>query len=83
MDVVEAKREDWKQDPFEFIEKDGYFYGRGTSDMKSGMVGRRPLSLMKLAQAGFKPKRDIILFFTGDEETEGNGARSARPNGAI
>ena len=36
MDVVEAKREDWKHDPFEFLEQDGYFYGRGTSDMKSG-----------------------------------------------
>ena len=39
MDVVEAKREDWKQDPFEFIEKDGYFYGRGSYDNKAGMVG--------------------------------------------
>src|SRR5450755_2096841 len=36
LDVVEAKREDWSTDPFEFIEKDGYFYGRGTNDMKSG-----------------------------------------------
>jgi acetylornithine deacetylase/succinyl-diaminopimelate desuccinylase-like protein len=72
-DVVEAKREDWKQDPFEFIERDGYFYGRGASDMKSGIVATT-LALVKLKQAGFKPNRDIILFFTGDEETKMNGA---------
>lgn len=74
MDVVEARREDWKQDPFEFIEKDGYFYGRGASDMKNGIVAAT-LALLKLKQAGFKPDRDIILFFTGDEETAMNGAR--------
>ncbi|HET7816435.1 MAG TPA: M20/M25/M40 family metallo-hydrolase [Sphingomicrobium sp.] len=73
MDVVEAKREDWKQDPFEFIERDGYFYGRGTADMKSGIVGTA-LALIKLRRAGFKPSRDIVLFFTGDEETAMNGA---------
>ena len=73
MDVVEAKREDWKNDPFEFIEKDGYFYGRGTADMKNGIVATT-LALVKLRQAGFKPKRDIILYFTGDEETMMNGA---------
>jgi acetylornithine deacetylase/succinyl-diaminopimelate desuccinylase-like protein len=74
MDVVEAKREDWKQDPFEFIERDGYFYGRGTIDMKNGIVATT-LALLKLKQAGFTPNRDIILFFTGDEETAMNGAR--------
>jgi acetylornithine deacetylase/succinyl-diaminopimelate desuccinylase-like protein len=36
MDVVEAKREDWKFDPFVFREEGGYFLGRGTSDMKNG-----------------------------------------------
>lgn len=74
MDVVEAKREDWKQDPFQFIERDGYFYGRGTGDNKAGMVGL-VAGFLKLKQAGFKPKRDLILFFSGDEETGGNGAR--------
>ena len=74
MDVVEAKREDWKNDPFEFIEKDGYFYGRGSYDNKAGMVGL-VASFLKLKAAGFKPKRDLILFFTGDEETGGKGAR--------
>lgn len=74
MDVVEAKREDWKQDPFEFIERDGYFYGRGSYDNKAGMTGLT-MAFLKLKQAGFKPKRDLILFFTGDEETGGKGAR--------
>ena len=74
MDVVEAKRSDWKQDPFEFIEKDGYFYGRGTSDDKQGVVATTA-ALLKLKSQGFKPSRDIILFFTGDEETAMNGAR--------
>ena len=74
MDVVEAKREDWKQDPFEFSEKDGYFYGRGSLDNKAGMAGL-VASFLKLRSEGFKPKRDLILFFTGDEETRGEGAR--------
>ena len=82
MDVVEAKRADWSHDPFEFIEKDGYFYGRGTSDDKQGVIATTA-ALLKLREAGFKPTRDIIVFFTGDEETEGNGAGSARPSGAI
>lgn len=74
MDVVEAKRSDWKQDPFEFIERDGYFYGRGTSDDKQGVIATTA-ALLKLKSQGFKPDRDIILFFTGDEETQMNGAR--------
>ena len=73
MDVVEAKREDWKFDPFEFREEGGYFYGRGTNDNKAGMTGL-VMSFLKLKQSGWKPKRDLILFFTGDEETKGNGA---------
>ena len=73
MDVVEAKRADWKYDPFIFREEGGYFYGRGSSDMKNGIVATS-LALIKLKQAGFKPNRDIILFFSGDEETAGVGA---------
>jgi len=74
MDVVEAKRADWKEDPFAFIEKDGYFYGRGTSDDKQGVIATTA-ALVKLREAGFKPTRDIIVYYTGDEETEGNGAK--------
>lgn len=68
MDVVEAKRAEWKEDPFTFIEKDKYFYGRGTSDDKQGVIATTA-ALIKLREAGFKPNRDIVLFFTGDEET--------------
>jgi acetylornithine deacetylase/succinyl-diaminopimelate desuccinylase-like protein len=74
MDVVEAKREDWKFDPFEFREEGGYFYGRGSYDNKAGMTGLT-MAFLKLKAAGWKPKRDLILFFTGDEETKGNGAK--------
>jgi acetylornithine deacetylase/succinyl-diaminopimelate desuccinylase-like protein len=74
MDVVEAKREDWKFDPFEFREEGGYFYGRGSGDNKAGLTGLT-MSLLKLKAQGWKPKRDLILFFTGDEETGGKGAR--------
>src|SRR5437660_2456443 len=73
MDVVEAKREDWKYDPFVFREEGGYFYGRGTSDMKNGDVATM-MAAVKLISEGFKPDRDIIFFYSGDEETRGVGA---------
>jgi acetylornithine deacetylase/succinyl-diaminopimelate desuccinylase-like protein len=76
MDVVEAKREDWKYDPFQLREEGGYFYGRGTWDMKGPIVAMT-MAVAKLRQAGFKPDRDIILFFSGDEETMQNGAAFA------
>src|SRR3569833_1275685 len=73
MDVVEAKRSDWKYDPFTFREEGGYFYGRGTSDMKNGDVATT-MAAVKLMSQGFKPDRDIIFFYSGDEETQGKGA---------
>jgi acetylornithine deacetylase/succinyl-diaminopimelate desuccinylase-like protein len=73
MDVVEAKREDSTTDPFVLTEKDGYYYGRGTIDMKDGIVAITQ-AMIKLRASGFKPKRDIVVFFTGDEETNGFGA---------
>jgi acetylornithine deacetylase/succinyl-diaminopimelate desuccinylase-like protein len=76
MDVVEAKREDWSRDPFRLIEEDGYLYGRGTVDMKNGIAAITN-ALLWLKAEGYKPKRDIIVFFSGDEETSGNGARRA------
>ena len=76
MDVVEAKASDWKNEPFEFREQDGYYLGRGTNDNKAGLTGI-VLALLKLKAAGFKPTRDLIVLFTGDEETSGNGARRA------
>ena len=74
MDVVEAKREDSTTDPFVMTERDGYYYGRGTIDMKDGIVGITQ-AMINLRAAGFKPKRDIVVLFTGDEETNGLGAK--------
>jgi acetylornithine deacetylase/succinyl-diaminopimelate desuccinylase-like protein len=73
MDVVEALKSDWSTDPFKLVEKDGYFYGRGSGDDKGGLVPVT-VALMKLRAEGFKPDRDIVILFTGDEETQGRGA---------
>src|SRR3954447_881503 len=73
MDVVEAKREDWTFDAFVFSEEGGYLLGRGTSDMKNGDVATT-MAAVKLMSEGFKPDRDIIFFYSGDEETNGRGA---------
>jgi acetylornithine deacetylase/succinyl-diaminopimelate desuccinylase-like protein len=67
LDVVEAKRSDWTTDPFQFIEKDGYFYGRGTQDMKESDA-IAVTTLIRFWKEGYKPKRDIILALTADEE---------------
>ena len=76
MDVVEAKPEDWAAtDPFKMVEKDGYYYGRGSTDMKDGIVAITQ-AMINLKAAGFKPKRDIVVLFTGDEETNGLGAKN-------
>ncbi|HWT12554.1 MAG TPA: M20/M25/M40 family metallo-hydrolase [Allosphingosinicella sp.] len=73
MDVVEARREDWSRDPFRLVEEEGYFYGRGTLDNKAG-VAAVTTALLRLRAGGFRPGRDIIVLFTGDEEYSGNGA---------
>lgn len=67
LDVVEALREDWSVDPFVFLEKDGYFYGRGTQDMKDG-IAIMMTTLLRYHAEGYKPDRDIILALTADEE---------------
>src|SRR6266550_4264261 len=67
LDVVDAKREDWSFDPFTFLEKDGFFYGRGTSDDKS-MAAQFVANVIRLKEDGFKPDRDLILALTADEE---------------
>jgi acetylornithine deacetylase/succinyl-diaminopimelate desuccinylase-like protein len=67
LDVVEARREDWTTDPFQFVEKDGYFYGRGTQDMKDGDA-IMTTTLIRLKKEGYVPDRDIILALTADEE---------------
>ena len=67
LDVVEARREDWSTDPFLLVEKDGYFYGRGTLDMK-GPDAIMVATLIRLRREGFAPARDVILALTADEE---------------
>ena len=67
LDVVEARREDWSMDPFRFVEKDGYFYGRGSGDIKDGDAILMA-TMIRLKQENFRPDRDIILALTADEE---------------
>ncbi len=67
LDVVEARREDWTFDPFRFTEKDGYYYGRGTNDIKSGDA-LLVADLLRLKKEGFTPDRDLIVALTADEE---------------
>lgn len=76
MDVVEAKKEDSTTDPFVMTERDGYYYGRGSIDMKDGITAITQ-AMINLKASGFKPRRDIVVLFTGDEETNGIGARKA------
>ncbi len=67
LDVVEARREDWSTDPFQFVEKDGYFYGRGTMDIKCGdaiLVA----NLIRWKRENYRPDRDLIVALTANEE---------------
>src|SRR5260370_16765773 len=70
IDVVEAKREDWSMDPFQLIERDGFFYGRGTGDNKA-QAAIWIANLIQYKNEGFKPDRDIIVALTADEEGGG------------
>ncbi|MBA3811545.1 MAG: M20/M25/M40 family metallo-hydrolase [Caulobacteraceae bacterium] len=68
MDVVEAKPADWKRDPFTPVVENGYLFGRGATDMKlDGVLAIA--SLIELKREGYKPRRDIVIEFSGDEET--------------
>ena len=67
MDVVQALRSDWHTDPFQFVEKGGYAYGRGTQDMKDSDAAL-VATFLRLHREGYKPKRDLILALTADEE---------------
>jgi len=71
LDVVEARREDWSSDPFTLVEKDGYLYGRGTTDMKD-MAACWVVTLLDMKRRGIRPLRDVVLALTADEE--GGGA---------
>ena len=68
MDVVEALAADWERPPFELTTDDVYFYGRGTIDNKFG-VAQLTSTFIRLKKEGFVPNRDLIIAFSGDEET--------------
>ena len=73
LDVVEARREDWSPDldPFKFVERDGYFYGRGTQDIKDG-AAILTANFIRWKQEGWVPEHDLILALTADEEIGGD-----------
>ncbi len=69
IDVVEAKRSDWKRDPFKLVEENGYFYARGAIDDKA-MASAFVDALVRYREEGFKPRRTIKLALTCGEETD-------------
>jgi acetylornithine deacetylase/succinyl-diaminopimelate desuccinylase-like protein len=66
-DVVDARREDWSVDPFKLTEREGYFYGRGTTDDKF-MAAAFVANLIRYKQEGYTPERDIVVALEADEE---------------
>ena len=68
IDVVPARREDWSLDPWTLVERDGFFYGRGTTDNKAG-AAMLVANVLRLKREGWQPRRDVIIVLTGDEET--------------
>jgi acetylornithine deacetylase/succinyl-diaminopimelate desuccinylase-like protein len=74
MDVVTAKRSDWQRDPYHLTEEKGFFFGRGTSDVKQE-VALLTATFLRLKAEGFVPTRDLIIAFSGDEETAQATAR--------
>jgi acetylornithine deacetylase/succinyl-diaminopimelate desuccinylase-like protein len=76
LDVVEARPEDWSVPPFALTERDGYFYGRGTQDMKND-IAAAVANLIRLHEEHYRPDRDLYFAFTSDEEAGGtlNGVK--------
>jgi acetylornithine deacetylase/succinyl-diaminopimelate desuccinylase-like protein len=68
MDVVDALKENWATDPYVPTEKDGYIYGRGSTDNKAGVTALIA-TFIRLKKSGFVPERDLVIAFSGDEET--------------
>jgi acetylornithine deacetylase/succinyl-diaminopimelate desuccinylase-like protein len=75
MDVVEAKAADWERDPFTPVEEGGYIFGRGSEDNKFDLA-MIVATLARLKAEGFRPRREIILALSGDEETDGKTAQA-------
>jgi acetylornithine deacetylase/succinyl-diaminopimelate desuccinylase-like protein len=74
MDVVPADPKDWRRDPFTLVEENGYFFGRGAADVKDG-VATLAATFLRLKAEGFVPTRDLVILFSGDEETTGATAQ--------
>lgn len=70
LDVVEARRSDWSMDPFKLTEQDGWFYGRGTLDIKDGSA-ILVANFIRMKKEGYVPDRDLILALTAEEEGRG------------
>lgn len=68
MDVVDARPEDWERDPYKLVEENGTFYGRGTLDNKAGVTALAS-TILRMKNAGAKPRRTLVFAFVGDEET--------------
>jgi hypothetical protein len=75
IDVVDARREDWSVDPYTFLERDGYYYARGSTDNKAG-AATLVANFIRYRQEGYVPERDLILVLTGDEETTSNSIKA-------
>ena len=68
MDVVDALAKDWVRPPFTLVEEDGYFFGRATMDNKYGITNLTA-TFLRLKAEGWQPSRDLVLVFSGDEES--------------
>ncbi len=68
IDVVDARKEDWSVEPYTFLERDGYYYGRGSSDNKAG-AATLVANFLRYRREGYLPERDLVIVLTGDEET--------------
>lgn len=79
MDVVTANREEWERDPYQLIEENGFFFGRGTYDIK-GDLTQMTATFLRLRAERFVPTRDLVIVFTGDEETDSATARDLVTN---
>jgi acetylornithine deacetylase/succinyl-diaminopimelate desuccinylase-like protein len=79
MDVVTARRADWERNPFGFVEENGFFFGRGSYDNKAGLTALVS-TFLQLKSEGFVPTRDLIIAFSGDEETSGASVRNLLTN---
>ncbi len=84
MDVVTAKRADWERDPYTLVEENGFFYGRGTCGQQGTAWSMIASLFLRLKAEKYVPKRDLILYFSGDEETsQETTQRMAREHRAL